>query len=144
MVIGDWVQAWCALGCKYLFSKRQAITKEGTQRLQIGDSIDIAIAQLNKTLKDVYTWCLTNRLTPHPGKSEVMLLSKGTLTGPHAPIQLGTSILRCITKTRLLGMTVDRNLSWWLINDDDDDDDDKEDDNDDDDDDDDDNERDTI
>jgi len=32
--------------------------------------------------------------------------------GPHAPIQLGTSILRCVTKTRLLGMTVDRNLSW--------------------------------
>ena len=72
----------------------------------------IAIAQLNKTLKEVYTWCLTNRLTPHPGKSEVMLLSKGTPMGPHAPIQLGTSILRCVTKTRLLGMTVDRNLSW--------------------------------
>lgn len=56
--------------------------------------MDIAIAQLNKTLKEVYTWCLTNRLTPHPGKSEVMLLSKGTPMGPHAPIQLGTPILR--------------------------------------------------
>ena len=74
--------------------------------------MDIAIAQLNKTLKEVYTWCLTNRLTPHPGKSEVMLLSKGTPMGPHAPIQLGTSILICVTKTRPLGMTVDRNLSW--------------------------------
>ena len=78
----------------------------------IGETIDIAIAQLNKALKEVYTWCLTNRLTPHPGKSEVMLLSKGAPMGPHAPIQLGSSILRCVTKTRLLGMTVDRNLSW--------------------------------
>ena len=78
----------------------------------IGETIDIAIAKLNKALKEVYTWCLTNRLTPHPGKSEVMLLSKGTLMGPHAPIQLGSSMLRCVTKTRLLGMTVDRNLSW--------------------------------
>lgn len=26
----------------------------------IGVNIDIAIAQLNKTLKEVYTWCLTN------------------------------------------------------------------------------------
>jgi len=51
----------------------------------IGETIDIAIAQLNKTLKEVYRWCLTNRLTPHPGKSEVMLLSKGTPMGPHAP-----------------------------------------------------------
>ena len=41
-----------------------------------------------------------------------MLLSKGTPIGPYAPIQLGTSILRCVMKTRLLGMTVDRNLSW--------------------------------
>ena len=41
-----------------------------------------------------------------------MLLSKGTPIGPYAPIQLGTSILRCVTKARLLGMTVDRNLSW--------------------------------
>ena len=76
----------------------------------IGESIDIAIAQLNKTLKEVYTWCLTNRLIPHPGKSEVMLLSKRTPMGPYA--QQGTSILKWVTKTRLLGMTVDRNLSW--------------------------------
>ena len=65
----------------------------------IGQSIDIAIAQLNKTLKDIYTWYLTNRLTPHPGKSKVMLLSKATPMGPYAPLQLGTSI----TKPRLLG-----------------------------------------
>ena len=51
---------------------------DNTTAYCIGESIDIAIAQLNKTLADVYTWCLTNRLTPHPGKSEVMLLSKGT------------------------------------------------------------------
>lgn len=51
-------------------------------------------------------------LAPHPGKSEVLLLSKGTLREPHAPIQLGTLILRCVTKRRLLGMTVDPNLSW--------------------------------
>ena len=78
----------------------------------IAESADIAIAQLNMTLKEVYMWCLTNRLTPHPGKSEVMLLSKGAPMGPYPPVLLGTSILRCVTKTRLLGMIVDHNLSW--------------------------------
>ena len=57
----------------------------------IGESIAIAIAQLNKTSKDVYTRCLTNLLTPHPGKSEVILLSKGT---PYGAI--------CTNKTRNL------------------------------------------
>ena len=46
---------------------------DDTKAYCIRETIDIAIAQLNKTLKEVYTCCLTNRLTPHPGKSEVML-----------------------------------------------------------------------
>lgn len=41
----------------------------------IGDSADMAIAQLNKALHEVYTWCLNNQPTPHPGKIEVMPLS---------------------------------------------------------------------
>ena len=47
---------------------------DDTMAYFIAETIDIAIAQSNKTLKEVYTWYLTNRLTPHPGKSEVMLL----------------------------------------------------------------------
>lgn len=47
----------------------------------IGETADITISQLNKALQEVHAWCLNNRLTPHPGKSEVMLLSKGTPMG---------------------------------------------------------------
>ena len=34
----------------------------------IEDSADLAIAQLNKALHEVYTWCQNNQLTPHSGK----------------------------------------------------------------------------
>ena len=69
---------------------------------------------LRLTLDEVYRWCLKNRLTPHPGKSEVMLISKGTTWGPLAPARLGDSILNwaTCTTTRLLGMTVDDRLTW--------------------------------
>ena len=78
----------------------------------VGDSADLAIAQLNKALHEVYTWCQNNQLTPHPGKSEVLLLSTRYLMDPIAPALLGSSNLRWLSKTRLLGLTVDHRLTW--------------------------------
>ena len=63
-----------------------------------GDSADMAIAQLNKALHQVYTWFQNNQLTPHPGKSEVLLLSTRNLIGPIAPSLLGGSNLRWVSK----------------------------------------------
>ena len=79
----------------------------------IGDSVDIAIAQLNKALNELYIWCLNNRLTPHPGKSEVMMvLSRGIMMSSVAAVYTGESILKLVTQTHLLGMMVDNKLSW--------------------------------
>ena len=78
----------------------------------VGQSADLAIDLLNKALQEVYRWCLVNRLTPHPGKSEAMIISKKTIMGPLLPLFLGDSALRYVAKTRLLGMTVDDNLTW--------------------------------
>ena len=78
----------------------------------IEDSADLAIAQLNKALHEVYTWCQNNQLTPHSGKSEVMLLSTRNLIGPIAPALMGGSNLRWVSKTHLVGLTVDHRLTW--------------------------------
>ena len=78
----------------------------------IGETADLAIAKLNKALREFYNWCLNNRLTPHPSKSEVILFTKGTPMGPIAPVYLGNSVLSLVTKTRLLGLTVDQKLTW--------------------------------
>ena len=78
----------------------------------VGQSADLAIDLLNRALQEVYRWCLINRLTPHPGKSEVMIIVKKTIMGPLVPLLQGDSALRYVAKPRLLGMTVDDNLSW--------------------------------
>ena len=41
-----------------------------------------------------------------------MIISKKTIMGPLLPLLLGDSTLRYVAKTRLLGMTVDDNLTW--------------------------------
>ena len=53
----------------------------------------LAIAQLNNALHEVYTWCQNNQLTPHSGRSEVLLLSTRNLMCPFAPVFLEALIL---------------------------------------------------
>ena len=78
----------------------------------VGETADLVIDQLNKALREFYIWCLNNRLTPHPSKSEVILFSKRTPMGPIAPVYLGNSVLSLVTKTILLGLIVDQKLTW--------------------------------
>ena len=57
-------------------------------------------------------WCILNRLTPHPEKSEAVLICKTRATGPVAPIHIGTDAIVWVNKSRLLGITVDDKLFW--------------------------------
>ena len=85
---------------------------DDTTVFSIGADTDSAISQLNEALKELYSWCLKNRLTPHPCKSEAMLLTRTNRIGPIAPIHIGASVIEWVKKTRLLGMTVDHKISW--------------------------------
>ena len=78
----------------------------------IAENGDQAIHQLNKALKELYSWCLNNRLTPHPKKSEVMLLSKTNTVGPTPPVIIGGCLVKLVNKSRLLGVTMDDRLTW--------------------------------
>ena len=55
----------------------------------IGASADKATAQLNLAMHELYSWCLAKKLTPHPGKSEAMLIIRKSPTGPISPILIG-------------------------------------------------------
>lgn len=84
--------------------------QSGSLYMFADDKTALAIAQLNKALHEVYTWWQNNQLTPHLGKSEVMLLSTRNLIGPIVPALLRGSNLRWVSKTRLLRLTFDE----WL------------------------------
>jgi len=42
----------------------------------ISDTAEKSIVQLNSALRELNKWCLINRLTHHPSKSEAMLISR--------------------------------------------------------------------
>ena len=85
---------------------------DDTTLYRIGDSADEVVSTLNKALSELYEWCIANQLTPHPQKSEVMLLSRQRIIGPLAPVFLGDQTIKWVKKTKLLGMVIDENLSW--------------------------------
>jgi hypothetical protein len=85
---------------------------DDTTIFSVGQTADEAIGKLNAALKDLYRWCLINKLTHHPVKSEVMLLGRGTSIGPVPPVYIGNSSLKWVYKTRLLGMLIDDKISW--------------------------------
>lgn len=66
--------------------------------IQKGTSADKAIAQLNLAIQELCSWCLTNKLTPHPGKSEAMLISRKSHMRPIPPILIGGHTIKWMNK----------------------------------------------
>ncbi len=48
----------------------------------IGKNNDVVCTALNKIICKLYDCSCDNQLTPHPGKSEFMMLSRSNFTGP--------------------------------------------------------------
>ena len=70
----------------------QLLTKlqDDTTIYCVAENGDQAIHQLNKALKELYSWCLINRITPHPKKSEIML--KPIMWGQPHPLSSGVAL----------------------------------------------------
>ena len=71
----------------------------------VGNNGYVAVSILNRALRELYEWCLINRLTPHPKKYEAMFMTRYNYIGPIAPVSNGGSWIK---KSRLLGVTVDK------------------------------------
>ena len=65
----------------------------------IGTSADKATAQLNLAMHELYSCCLANKLTPHLGKSEAMLISRKTPIGPISAIFIAGHTIKWVIKT---------------------------------------------
>jgi hypothetical protein len=73
----------------------------------IGPTVDIVTFRLNEVLGKFYNWCTFNSLTPHPGKTEYMLIGKKKFIGPLRGIMLGDYCIKRVHSKRCLGMEVD-------------------------------------
>ena len=76
-------------------------------------TFDLVASKLNEVLARLYTWCCENCLTPHPTKTEYMLLSGcRQLTGPKQAIKMGDYVIEEVVSTRCLGVQIDNALKW--------------------------------
>ena len=100
------------LPVRLLYLEIRFLYADDTTVYCIGSTQDVACNLLNCALEELFTWCTKNRLPPHPGKCEVMLLSKARFRGPLPAIYIGEFIIEYKAKSRLLGVTLDKNLSW--------------------------------
>ena len=76
-------------------------------------TFDQVASKLNKVLARLHTWCCENCLTPHPTKTEYMLLSgRGLLTGAKQAIKMGDCVIEEVVATRCLGVQIDDALKW--------------------------------
>ena len=73
-------------------------------------SPDMVAALLNDTLNKFYTWCCRNRILPHPGKTECMILMRGRFIGPMQAIKIGDNVVNQVKSTRCLGVELDNEL----------------------------------
>ena len=78
----------------------------------IGPTVDIVTIRLNEALGIFYNWCRINSLTPHPGKTEYMLIGKIKFIGPLRGIMLGDYCIKRVHSKRCSGMEVDDDLKW--------------------------------
>ena len=75
---------------------------------------DKVLVVLNSVLQKLYEWCCRNRLIPHYGKTECMILMRGQFDGPLQAVTLGNSVVTQVKSTRCLGERVelDSDLNW--------------------------------
>ena len=78
----------------------------------IGHIVDIVSLKLSEILSKFWAWCLNNAFTPHPRKTEYMLMGGKSFVGPEQAIKLGNSIIKRVQSTSCLGMELDDELKW--------------------------------
>ena len=68
-------------------------------------TFDLVASKLNEVPARLYTWYCETCLTPHPTKTEYMLLSgRGQLTGPKQAIKMGNYVIEEVVSIRCLGV----------------------------------------
>ena len=78
----------------------------------MSDTAEKIIVQINTAVRELIEWCLINRLTPHPSKSDAMLISGRSPPVNIPPIFTGNSTIEWVSTSRLLGITVNEKLTW--------------------------------
>ena len=87
-------------------------TQGNTEHYLITYAVDEISVIIEDVLHEVNERCKLNCLTIHPDKTEVLIISRGPIIGPQKSIKLKDHIVRYVSESECLGMTVDNRLRW--------------------------------
>ena len=74
--------------------------------------MDGVCVKIQSSLEEIAKWCNRNRLTIHPEKSEVTLLTRINFIGPLRPVKLGDNVINFVSRSHSLRFTIDNQLNW--------------------------------
>ena len=77
---------------------------DDTTMYVVGNTVDDITTALQAVLDQVNSWCLSNRLILHEGKSEAMVLSTTPFIGQLKHLKWGEDTIRYVSSTNCLGL----------------------------------------
>ena len=78
----------------------------------IGNSVDGVTPVLQEVINYMNAWSKSNSLTIHPGKTELMVITRSGFIGPLPNVTMDGHTIDFVSKSTCLGMEVDNRLKW--------------------------------
>jgi len=78
----------------------------------IGNNIDNVLIKLQSDLKKFDEYASKNSLTLHPGKCEVLIISRRKFIGPLPKLEIQKKHINIVKSSKCLRITIDEKLSW--------------------------------
>ena len=78
----------------------------------IGNSVDEVTPVLQEIINDMNAWSKSNSLTVHPGKTELMVITRSGFIVPLPNVTMDGHTINFVSTSTCLGMEVDNRLKW--------------------------------
>ena len=78
----------------------------------IGNSVGEVTPVLQKIINDMNAWSRNNSLTVHPGKTELMVITRSGFVGPLPHVTMDDHTINFVSELTCFGMEVDNRPKW--------------------------------
>ena len=85
---------------------------DDSNQYTIGDNVDEVMRKIQKHANDISIYAKDNSLTIHPGKSQILIMSKDKFIGPLPNVTLKGEHVNVVEKAKCLGVLIDNTMSW--------------------------------
>ena len=85
---------------------------DDTTIYEIGNTVDEAVSKLQITTDNLSEYTSRNSLTIHPGKCELLIISRNNFFGPVNTVRINNVCVKVVDNSKSIGLIIDSKLSW--------------------------------